>query len=205
MIAATDRGLHLARRPLVLGSAAHEAFTWDTLTAVRSGPQRLDLTVDGEQVALSAVGPHERLVALVEAARARLPGAAVRPTVEELRRLARTKLGRFAAFANEASVEALPDLLEEGEVVQRMAQATLDFTGLLVVTDRRVLLVLPTLRRAGDRLWSVPREEVLGAEQDEAAVRLYLVTGPVVLKDVAPHERAAELVTVLGRRRDMGD
>jgi len=200
VIAATDRGVHLARRPLVFGGAGHDFFAWDRLSALRSGPQRLDLTFGSEVLALSAVAPHERFVALVEAARARLPGAGVRPTIADLREVAVRKLGRFVASANEAALEALPDVLEDGEVVQRMAQATLDFTGLLVVTDRRVLLVLPTLRRANERRWSVPRADVLDAVLHDAGVRLELPSGSVVLEAVAPAGRAEELVAVLARR-----
>ncbi len=184
---------------LRLGRRGDASFPWSSLLAVRTGAARVDLDFSGETVELSVVSPQAQFVALVDAARRHL-GVPPSDTAAELSELARRKLGRMAALGNEAAIAALPDLLEDGEVVERLAQATLDFTGLLAVTNRRILLSAPALRRGRDRLWSVPRADVLDAVPDEADIRLELASGPVLLRDVAPHGRAAELVAVLGRR-----
>jgi hypothetical protein len=61
-------------------------------------------------------------------------------------------------FGSEAAIDGLPDRLEDGERVERLATATLGFHGLLVLTDRRLLLLDVALRSARERLWEVPRE-----------------------------------------------
>ena len=150
IVAATDGGLRLARRPR-LGRARDVKAAWSDLTDVRAGSQRVDLGFGRLEVRLSFVQPHDEFVRLVEAARRRVPGGAGDVTVAELRELARRKLGRMLAFAHESAIEALPDRLEPDERVERLATATVGFKGLLAVTNRRVLLFEPGFRAAGER------------------------------------------------------
>ena len=197
IVAATDGGLRLARRPR-LGRARDVKAAWSDLTDVRAGSQRVDLGFGRLEVRLSFVQPHDEFVHLVEAARRRVPGGAGDVTVAELRELARRKLGRMLAFAHESAIEALPDRLEPDERVERLATATVGFKGLLAVTNRRVLLFEPGFRAAGERLWTAERREITGAEPAGDGLRLELSSGTVVLEDVLPLERRDELLAVLG-------
>jgi hypothetical protein len=200
VVVATEDGLRLARHPLLLGRRRTRRFGWGALTAVDSGPQRVTLTFAGEEVSLLAASPHGEFVRLLELARRTLSGEA-HPTVAELRELARLKLGRTLAFGFEATIDALPDRLQPGERVERLAGASLDFAGLLVLTDRRLLLSLASLRRAGAREWAVPREDVRGAQPVGDGLRLLLAHGEdVTLTEFLPRDRRDELAAVLQPR-----
>ncbi|HEY8494920.1 MAG TPA: hypothetical protein VIN04_13595, partial [Myxococcota bacterium] len=135
--AATDRALYLSRRPRLLGRDEDHAFPWKDLVRARAGGTlSADLDFGCERIELRFMGPHDQYVALLDAARA--PGEV---TTEEIRELARRKLGSRLAFGFEASIDAVRDRLAADERVERLAVATAAFTGLLVVTDRRVLLL----------------------------------------------------------------
>ena len=95
---------------------------------------------------------HDEFVALLEVAR-----GPVETSSSDLRELARIKLGKTLAFGYEATIDALPDRLEPDERVERVAIGTAEFTGMLVVTDRRVLLVDRGLR--AERFWEAPRDD----------------------------------------------
>lgn len=197
---ATDRGLRLARRPRVFGRSRSAAFEWRDLSGVRSGPQRVDLQFGPETVKLIATQPHDEFVRLVEAARAHGAGGA-KPSVEELRELAHTKLGKLVTFGWEAAIDGLPDRLEEGERVERLAAATLGFYGLLVLTDRRLLLLDVALRSAREQLWEVPRSEIADAELDGPGLRLLLSDDrEVTLTEFVPPARRDEFAAVLAAR-----
>ncbi|HEX6022089.1 MAG TPA: hypothetical protein VFZ00_08835 [Solirubrobacter sp.] len=189
---ATDRGLRLARHPRWFGRAQDLAFDWDKLTAVRSGGTlSADLEFGAERVELRFMGPHDEYVALLEAARG--PGEV---TTEEIRELARRKLGSRLAFGYEATIDALRDRLAPDERVERLAVATAGFTGLLVVTDRRVLLLDVGVR--SQREWKVARSDIRRLEVVEpSGLRLTLGSGEVTLTDFMPPDRRDELAAVL--------
>ena len=152
--AATDGGLYLSRRPRLFGRGRDVAWRWSELRRVRSGGAlSVDLDFGDERVELRFMGPHDEFVALLEAARG--PGEV---TTEEIRELARTKLGSRLAFGYEATIDGLRDRLEPDERVERLAVAKLDFTGLLLVTDRRLLLLDVGVR--AQRRWEAPRDEI---------------------------------------------
>ena len=197
---ATDGGLRLARCPRVFGRKRSRRFEWRDLTAIHSGPQRVTLQFGGDELDLLATGPHGEFVLLIEAARARLAGDG-KPSVEELRELAKTKLGRFVAFGFEATIDGLPDRLEPGERVERLTGATGEFSGLLVLTDRRLLLLDVALRRANERVWAVGRDEIRGAEPAEDGLRLSLTDGEITLTEFIPPERRDEFAVVLSSPR----
>jgi hypothetical protein len=193
---ATDVGLRLARRPRLLGRAQEASFDWRDLTAVASTAQRATLTFGSEEVSFLAT-PHDEFVLLMETARRRLHADA-KPSVEELLELARTKLGRFLTTGFEAPIDGLPDRLEPGEHVQRLACATLAFAGLLVVTDRRLILLNVPVRRGRERFWDVPRSSIRGAEPAGAGLRLRLAgQDDVTLTDILPPDRRDELTAAL--------
>jgi hypothetical protein len=195
---ATDAGLRLARRPRLFGRAHQAAFEWRDLTAVDSTAQRAFLTFGTAEVSFLAT-PHDEFVKLIETARLHLHGDA-KPPVDELRELARRKLGRTLAFGFEPLIDGLPDRLEPDERVERLAGAKLEFEGLLVVTDRRLLLLNAPFRRANQRVWAIPRGRVLGAESVEDGLRLVLEDADdVTLTDFLPPERRDELAVVLHR------
>jgi hypothetical protein len=192
--AATDRGLYLVRRPKVLGRRRAESWGWTELLSVRAKTQAVDLDFSGELVELRFIAPHDEFVALLEVARGPLETSA-----SELRELARSKLGKTLAFGYEATIDGLPDRLAAGETVERLAVCTADFTGLLVVTRERLLLVSVGMR--GERLWETPRSAISGlALEGELGLRLSLPGGEVVFRDVLPAGRRDELAAVLDPR-----
>lgn len=201
VVVATDLGLRLARRPRVLGRARECSFDWGDLIAVRSGPQRVVMSFAGRDVSLRAASPHDEFVRLIETARAH-EGGDRKPSVDEIREMAKTKLGRLMAFGFEAAIDGLPDRLAPGESVQRLAGATLDFAGLLVLTDRRLLLVDVTLREAKERLWDVTRTSIRAAEPVDDGLRLRLSDDDqVTLTAFLPPERRDEFAVVLNAAR----
>jgi hypothetical protein len=194
---ATDAGLRLARRPRLLGRSRSHAFGWGELTEIATGPERVSLVFGAERVDLLGGAPHGELILLVDEARSHID--ADKPTLQELRELARLKLGRLLAIGFEPTVEALPDRLEPGEQVQRLATATVDFNGLLVLTDRRLVLVDTTIRRTGERWWELHRDAIREAEPVERGLRLVLEDGDVTVTDFLPAERLEEFAAVLVR------
>lgn len=199
IIAATDRGLHFSRRPRVFGRDRSASWSWSELRQVRAGAQRVDLAFGDQTVELQLVAPHSEFVRLVDAARQAASDSRAETRTEDLRELAKRKLGRTLAFGFEASIDSLPDRLLDGERVERVAVARLDFVGLLAVTDRRVILFEVGLRRAKERLWEVDRDQILGAQAVEDGLRLELRSGAVTLTDVLPEERRDELAAALWR------
>lgn len=202
VVAATDAGVRLARRPRLFGRARSFRFDWRELTAVDSSAGRVTLSFGSRDVRLTAA-PHGELVRLLEAARAQLHGDD-KPSVDELRELARRKLGRPLAWGFESLIDGLPDRLEPGERVERLAGATGEFEGLLVLTDRRLLLINVPFRRANERVWAVPRGGIRGAEPAEEGLRLVLADGELMLTDFLPPDRRDEFAAVLGARTNPG-
>ena len=196
VVVATVAGLRLARRPWLTRGRAR-SFEWRELTAVRSGPSRVLLTFGADELSLAAAGPQHEFARLLETVRAHVAGPG-KPSVEEIRELARKKLGRLMTFGLEAAIEGLPDRLEPGERVERLAGAKHDFAGLLVLTDCRLLLLDITLRRADERLWDVARAGIRGAEPIEGGLRLQLAEREeVTLTEFLPPERRDEFAAVL--------
>jgi hypothetical protein len=195
LAAATDRGLHLSRHPRLVGRGRDVAFSWADLRSVHSGGAlSADLDFGSEVVPLRFIGPHDQYVALLEAARG--PGSV---TVEALRSLAQRKLGKTLAFGYEATIDGLPDRLAAGETVERLAVGTGDFTGLLVVTGERLLLVSVGMR--SDRFWETPRSAIRGLALDgDLGLRPTLADEDVAFRDVLPAGRRDELAAVLDPR-----
>jgi hypothetical protein len=189
---ATDSGLLMSRRPRVFGRRRDVAWRWSELRSVRSGGAlSVDLDFGTERVELRFMGPHDEFVALLDAAR-----GPSETTTEELRALARTKLGSSLAFGYEATIDGLRDRLEPDERVERLAVATLEFTGLLVLTDRRLLLIEVGVR--SERRWEAARADVRGAEPvDYSALRLALGPDAVTLTGFTPADRRDEFAAVL--------
>jgi hypothetical protein len=189
---ATDGGLYLSRRPRLLGRGEDASWRWEELVEMRSGGTlSADFDFGTERVELRFMGPHDQYVALLEAARG--PGET---TTEEIRELARTKLGSRLAFGYEATIDGLRDRLAADERVERLAVATSEFTGLLVVTDRRLLLLDVGVR--SHRAWEAPRAEIRQLELVEpSGVRLTLGSGAVTFTDITPSDRRDELAAVL--------
>jgi Peptidase M16 inactive domain len=115
----------------------------------------------------------------------------VQERLERVMALADTKLGDRKGWA----LTVLPRVLFEGEKTLNLARANwASESGLLVVTDARVLLI----DEAGDRLLvEVPREQIVGADAGRG-----LRKGHVMIDDgqtqhrftsVAPGSRAAEI------------
>ena len=133
---------------------------------------------------------------LLDTARPHLEGPE-KPSIEEIRELALKKLGRLMTFSLEAAIDGLPDRLEPGERVERLAGAKLGFAGLLVLTDRRLLLLDVTLRRADEQFWAVPRASIRAGEAVEDGLRLLLTEGEEeTLTEFLPPERRDEFAAV---------
>ena len=190
--AATDGGLYLSRRPRFFRRGRDVAWRWSELRSMRSGGAlSVDLVFGDERVELRFMGPHDEFVALLEAARG--PGEA---TTAELRELARTKLGTRLAFGFEATIDGARDRLEPDERVQRLAVAKLDFTGLLLVTDRRLLLLNVGMRE--ERRWEAARSDIRRLELVEPfGLRLEIGDEVVTFTEIVPADRRDELAAVL--------
>ena len=197
ILVATERGLHLSRRPRVFGRDRYVFWPWAEVSRVRARNQSLDLELDGETVELRVLSPHREFVRLADAARGATSRAETRS--EDLRELAKVKLGRALTFGWEGSIDALPDHLLDGERVERVATARLEFDGLLALTNRRIILYDAGMRRVNERFWGVDRGEVLGAVEVEDGLRIELASGPVTFTGVLPEERCAELAAALWR------
>jgi hypothetical protein len=198
LAAASPAGLELLRRPWVFGRARDVHFPWAELQAVDTGGSgmSLKLTFEGREVKLSALGPPDEYARFVDTARGHLPGHVATAAAEDVRAQARAALGRWRTFEVDASIVALPERLEEGETVEAVAYAVLDFVGLLVITDRRVLL-LGRAPRQEPREWSVHRSWVRAAEVVDDGLRLDLGVEVVHLPLVQPEEEREALAARL--------
>ena len=184
------------RRPRWFGRPRDEHFDWADLTAVQSAAQRVELTF-GDRTLRFAVSPHDELVRLLDAARRRLAGANAGVTVEEIRALTQRDLGRLLTVGFEPVIDALPDRLEPDESVERVAGATLESSGLLVITDRRVMLFSVRVRFERERVWSVTRREIRSAVPVENGLWLDLGDQAVILTDIVPAKRLPDLLADL--------
>ena len=136
---------------------------------------------------------HGEFEALLDVAR-----GPVETSSSDLRELARVKLGKTLAFGYESTIDGLPDRLEPDERVERVAIATAEFTGMLVVTDRRVLLVDRGLR--AERFWDARRDDIRRLELIEGGLRLSFADGGITFTEVLPVDRRDELAAVLDPR-----
>ena len=192
--AATDEGLYLARNPKLFGRSKFRSFRWADLKSQRTGgAMSVEFDFGSEQVDLKLMS-HDEFVALLEVAR-----GPVETSSSDLRALARTKLGKTLAFGYEATIDALPDRLEPDERVERVAIGTAEFTGLLVVTDRRLLLVDRGLR--AERFWEARRDAIRKLElAEDNGLRLVFDGSGITFKEILPLERRDELAAVLDPR-----
>ena len=168
VVAATDTDVFLARRPWLFGRARDDHFAWADLTAVEASTMRMDLAF-GERTLQIALLPTREHARLLDAAYRRL-GADPGASVESLRQQLRDELGRLGSVEFGQLVEQVPGRLEPGESVDFIARATLDFEGLLIVTDRRLLLLESKLRNP--REWSCERSEIRWVTAVDGGVRL---------------------------------
>ena len=206
---ATGDGLELVRRPWVFGRPLDRHYPWAELTAYETGSSgmSLRLTFGEREVRLNGIGPPKEYTRFVDAVRRRLGGGAVETSAEDIRASAHRALGGRRTLELDAAIVALPDLLDPGETVEQVAAATLGAEGLLVITDRRVLL---TTRAIGvdSRDWSVHRSWIRTVDVLEDGLRLDLGIETVVLDRVRPaeqrHELADRLRPVERAREDPG-
>ena len=190
---ATDVGLRLSWRSAILGRPADARFAWSGLERIRAHGFATRLQFGAER--LTMLGPPSEEARLVDTAR-RAKGADVASAVE-LRGLARRKLGSFLAATHAPDVMTLPDRLQPGERVERLAIAELHFAGLLLLTDRRLILT-----RAGagdDGWWEVPRTDIALAEPVGDDLRMVVAGREVVLRRLLPPDRLAEFAVAVPR------
>ena len=198
LVVASDSGLRLVRRPYILGRARDEHFEWGGLTAVRTGASwGVTLTFDGRDLDVALL-PSREFARLVDAARRRLPGDEASVTVETIRELALRELGRRRTLELDASIAAVPEQLEPGERLEAVAGATLGRVGLLVLTDRRLLL-----SEHGHRPWSVARDEIRSAAAVELGLWLDVGDEPITLTRIVPDQRRFELAQLLASPADV--
>ncbi|MBE2316536.1 hypothetical protein DVA67_011155 [Solirubrobacter sp. CPCC 204708] len=201
LAAASPAGLELLRRPWVMGRARDVRFPWRELTAVETGGSgmSLRLTFGEREVRLAALGPPDEYARFVDAARRHLPGhEAPSMAAEDVRAAARAALGRWRTLELDASIVALPEQLEPDEKVELIASAVRDFSGLLVLTDRRLLLLNREPRRP-PREWSAHRSWIKAVHVVEGGLELDLGVETVALTVVRPDERIEELAERLQR------
>ena len=191
---ATDEGLYLARNPKLFGRSQFRSWRWADLTSQHTAAaMSVEFDFSGEKVDLKLMS-REEFGALLEVAR-----GPVETSASDLRALARTKLGKTLAFGYEATLDALGDRLEPDERVERLAIATAEFTGLLVVTDRRLLLLDRGLR--AERFWEARRDAIRKLElAPDNGLRLLFDDRGLSFTDILPLDRRDELAAVLDPR-----
>ena len=156
------------------------------------GTLSVDLDFGTERVELRFMGPHDEYVALLEAARG--PGEV---TTEEIRELARTKLGSRLAFGYEATIDGLRDRLAarragrapRGRDGASSRACSWSPTGACCCSTSACARSAPGRRRAtrsGSSSWSSPTAcgSTFGSEA-------------VTFTDVTPSDRRDELAAVL--------
>ena len=191
--AATDRGLRLSWRSAVLGRPADARFDWSELTNVEARGFATRLHFGGERLAM--LGPPSEEARVLDTAR-RARGTDVASALE-LRELARRKLGRFLAAAHDRDLLMLPERLQPQERVERLAVAELHFPGLLVLTDRR--LILMDAGAADDGWWEISRFHIALAEPVGDDLRMVVAGREVVLRKLLPPDRLAEFAVAVPR------
>ena len=192
--AATDRGLRLSWRSAILGRPADARFDWFALERVEARGFATRLHFGDQKLAI--LGPPSEEARLVDTAR-RAKGDDLASTAE-MRELARRKLGRFLAAAHEADYVMLPERLDRQERVERLALAELRFPGLLVLTDRRLILMKSGAEDAGG-WWEVSRADIALAEPVGDDLRLVVAGREIVLRKLSPPDRLAEFTVAVAR------
>ena len=189
----TDQGLRLSWRSAILGRRADARFEWSALERVEADRFAARLHFGGERLTL--LGPPSEEALLVDTAR-RARGADT-ASAAELRELARRKLGRFLAAGHDPDLMMLPERLQPQERVERLAVAELHFPGLLVLTDRRLILMRAA---AGDEgWWEAPRSHIALADPVGGDLRMVIAGREVVLRRLLPADRLAEFAVAAPR------
>lgn len=197
VLVASDSGVWMARHPRVFGQAQHEHFAWPDLTGVETAQERVELTFGDRALTCFILPPDER-IRLLEAARRHLAGVDRSQTADEVRIVASRDLGRIGAYRFAPTIDGVPDRLEAGEHVERAAAATLDFSGLLLLTDRRVLLLGGVGVRFGrQRVWSVARDDIRGAWLVDHGLAVDLGHDEVTLTQITPPALQLDLLADL--------
>ena len=206
LVAASGGGLRLVRRPRVFGRPRDERFQWADLTAVRCSDRGAGVTLTfGERdLELYTLLPAREFARLLDTARRHLAGGEASVTVEALHTLALRELGRWKTLELETSIADVPDRLEPGERLECVAAATLNCNGLLVVTDRRVLVSAPASLKRQD-VWSVARSDIRSAAAVETGLWLDTGDATVTLTRIIPAERRFELADLLASDADLED
>lgn len=186
--AASDSGLRLAWASAVLGRPADAFFEWSALTDLVIKAWQIELRFGDHVVELKVGGPGEEAARLVDVARDRLGLELV--SSADTRALAVRKLGKLLGLAHEYECMKLPELLEPGEQVSRLAMAKHEFEGLLALTDRRLLLL--KVQRPDTLTWAVDRERIIAAKTAGEDLHLLLRGSEVTLTSFMPPERALE-------------
>lgn len=198
LLLACSSGLHLARAPKLFGRTREVRMDWAALTGVRAGAAWVDVAFGETTLQLDTVGPHDEFVRLIESIRGRLPAAGDRVAVADVRELALRKLGRTFALGEEGTIDGLPDRLLPGERVQRLALAKLERSGLLMLTDRRLLLTSVGLRRGREHFWAVDRTDITRVSAQDDALEVRVGDEAHRIASVFPAERRDEFLAVLG-------
>ena len=179
---ATDARLVLLWRGRALPWRSHvEEHAWSGLSDVRTHPMSLELVFEDGDVVLSGGKPAEADGRLLEAL---APSSAVGPRRCGAPRARPPKARPRARLRLLQQVRVLPDRLEPGEEVQRLAVARGGFEGLLVVTDRRLLLLRTGFRASAEQAMSRAREDVRGAEATETGLVVHGPDGPLALAEI---------------------
>ena len=189
-VATTDR-LLLVEKGMVTRRERVEEVPWSAVrSATITPPARLDLDTASGPVALSLVQPPDQLAALADAAR----GAGREGAYRELAELARTKLGRIAAFGAESLLLKLVDVLADDETVLDLGYAASRPDGLLAVTTERLIHVPSRGVRTGE-VHAEPYDALTLVELvGEDTVRFESNWRASVVSGVVPAGRAATLV-----------
>ena len=198
VVVATPDRLLLVEKGFVSGRERIEQYRWDEVLGVRvHPPARLELSLREGQVTLTFVQPPRALGAVADVIRRHLdPGATEGVTTGELLDLTRRKLGRMLAFGAEENVLVLAQELEPSESVLELAWVADKPSGLLALTDRRLVFVPSTRIGTGEPV-SVPDAAMTGIALDEEGT---LTAGGHAWRTVGPEERVQALVQRVAAR-----
>ena len=200
LVAATEDRLLLLWKGRLTRRERINEFSWGTLTAVDAHALAITFHFN-RPVKLTGITPARGYDALLAMAHARLQRDAADPS--DLRELAERKLGgRLAVLGWDNELRMLPNLIQAGETVQRLAIATAGFEGLLALTDRRLVLLRGALRAGNEQVLEVARADVRRVTQTDTGLRLELAHGEVELEGVTPPARRDELFAVLAGPAD---
>ncbi len=193
VVATPERLLLVSKAMITRREQVREIPLAHVRSARAAPPGLLELELDEELLRLSWMGPPAQLAALAAAAR----GTPAR--FEELRDLARRKLGDVLSFAVEGSLLALGEELGPDEAVVDLASWTGRPGGIVAACDAR-LVAIPDKGPASGRPISIRFDEIDDIREDGHDLVVRTRGGEHRFDGLVPAERAGVIATRVAAR-----